>query len=129
MLIEYEGGSRECGNHADITAVLELRNKNGVNEFWVYLSDEMNPCLAILAKDNAATVNYFFEDGNPGFRAVNGASAVNEDGYDIHVGGNAYHLPSDGLLPFDAVIAAVLQAFDTRGRPDNLLWEALWVEA
>jgi hypothetical protein len=117
MLIEYDGGSRECFSREEIRAVLSLRNENSTNEFWISRISDSYPCMALLVKGDSAHVSYFPEDGQPGFVSLNGADSSGET---VFI--KDFVLDSENMVEYDEAVTAVLRFYESPEMPNNLDW-------
>ncbi len=130
MIIEHFGGKNTCGNLEDLENILRFRTDKGLNEFWIWISEEIeNPCMAMLVKNDYAYLHFFPEEGHPGFQSVGQDTDLDEDGdstfYTGSDSGEEVSVPNYAVLPFQMAVNAVKEFFETKEMPQSVDWEEL----
>jgi hypothetical protein len=69
MNVDHDGGSANVADLAALDAVLNVRNPEGFNGFFIYGSDKY-PTLAILVREDIAHVTFFPGNDHPGHVAI-----------------------------------------------------------
>ena len=123
MFIEYDGGQKVCKSHEEVIAILEMRNNNNENEYWISLELKF-PCMALLVKNDVSSVHYFPNEDSAGFRALKSDIGLGE-AVQITIGGHQYEIESEAIIPVDEVISAVLYFYDNHVQPNNFVWDEL----
>src|ERR1035441_3537567 len=72
MRIEDFGGVSDLANEEDIEKALAKRYGEGVNEFWLFYTDNKFPAISILVKGDIAALHYFPKDQDPGMTSIGG---------------------------------------------------------
>jgi hypothetical protein len=129
MIIEHFGGEVKCNTIEELGSVLQMRYGDGVNEYWIYISDETrNPCLAVLVKDNYANLTYFPEDGHPGFQSVGKDTGLDSEVivmFNCNSPGEEMEISADYVVPFSVAIQAVKEFFAAQIMSKCLEWDEL----
>ena len=127
MIIEHFGGRDECKTIEDLERILKMRYGNAVNEYWIYGEDTF-PCLAVLVKDNCASLTYFPNDNHAGFCSITMDDNVDNDGTTIfYVNTPTEEIEVDNgcIVPFANALEAVKEFFVSLSKPSCLEWVEL----
>jgi hypothetical protein len=109
----------------DLESVLQRRDANGANAFWLS-HDARFPVLVVLVKDDVATVQYGPGDREAGWMSVGNLSDGITGGltrFDTsqHPAGGVF-IMNETLLPFSVAVEAAKEFFLDPTPPQSVEW-------
>lgn len=130
MYIEDFHGPEYCYDKEQLTVVMQKRNKQGYNEFWICINEEQTyPCIVVLVYKNLAYLHYFEEEGEPGWSSV--AEQINEPDEEgmtkfyTNSGTEEVMIEDRAIVTVDKAVEVVFEFSITKKRPNCMEWEEL----
>jgi hypothetical protein len=126
MYVDHEGGSTVVADIAALDRILDTRDHEGFNGFFIYGSDK-HPMLAILVREDLAHLTFFPEEGHPGHVAIGNldrgrlARFMENDSVTFRAGENFWIAP-EHVIPFEDAKRAAHDFFATLTLCPSLEW-------
>lgn len=109
----------------DLVSVLQRRDKNGANAFWLS-HDALFPVFVMLVKADVATLQYMPRDLEAGWISVGCMNDGVKDGLTrfaiSQYPADDVFIMNESLLPFSAAVDAAKEFFDSGTPPQSVEW-------
>jgi hypothetical protein len=118
--------SYEVTDIHELETVITKRCDNSFNSFWLSHQGEEYPTLAVLVKDDLATLNYMPKEFDAGYRSV-GALPDLTPGATMRFSisgssGDDVFVRNDAVLPFSVALQAAKEFFFSKDLPKSVEW-------
>ena len=130
MFVEDFNGTEICNNMEELSKIMQRRDENGYNEFWISLDEEEQyPCIVVSVYQDLAYLHYFEDGGEPGWMSVMETSnGLDEEGmtrFYTNGGTEEIMVENGAIVTVDQALNAVAEFSDTEEMPDCIGWEEL----
>ena len=123
--IEDMGGTLYAATQSALREALSRRHGRGVNEFWLSHDDEKFPVLAILVREEIASVSYMSEAGMPGWKAVAPVPGLEQKGdtvFYVNTPQESTLVANDFVVPFSIAEAVAEEFLSNPQLPSCVEW-------
>lgn len=129
MKFEHFLGCDECSSSDEIKDILTKQNDSGYNEFWIS-AEKQFPLMAMLTRNDIASVHFFPEDGHPGFCGLSSGEKafLPEEGTTVfRTNNNSEDIWVENccVIPLEKAIKVIEEFFETDTMPEQIEWDEL----
>lgn len=124
MVITDLEGNHEVKGFSDLEEILDRRDKNGFNSFWLSHGTRQYPTLCILVKNDLAALHFIPQEYVAGFRSQGNMGELNsgETAFVISKLGEQIWVTNEAIVDFSMALNAVREFFLSEELPKAMQW-------